>query len=221
MDIPVIFRYLKDLAANNNRDWFNAHRDAYESARSEFENLLTAVIARISTFDETIRGIEAKDCTYRIYRDTRFSQDKTPYKIHMGGYINAKGKKSDHCGYYIHLQPGNCLLAGGSYCPPPALLKALRQAVYDNIDEFRAIVEAPAFNHYFPVVGETFLKTDTKSLPKNFPYLKYLQCKEYTVNCPLSDDFFLAPGFLDRTTDIFRQMKRFADFVNYTIDDFE
>lgn len=92
MDIPVIFRYLKDLAANNNRDWFNAHRDAYESARSEFENLLTAVIARISTFDETIRGIEAKDCTYRIYRDTRFSQDKTPYKIHMGGYINAKGK---------------------------------------------------------------------------------------------------------------------------------
>lgn len=169
MDIPVIFRYLKDLAANNNRDWFNAHRDAYESARSEFENLLTAVIARISTFDETIRGIEAKDCTYRIYRDTRFSQDKTPYKIHMGGYINAKGKKSDHCGYYIHLQPGNCLLAGGSYCPPPALLKALRQAVYDNIDEFRAIVEDPAFSHYFPVVGETFLKTAPKGFPQRFP----------------------------------------------------
>ena len=177
MDIPVIFRYLKDLAANNNRDWFNAHRDAYESARSEFENLLTAVIARISTFDETIRGIEAKDCTYRIYRDTRFSQDKTPYKIHMGGYINAKGKKSDHCGYYIHLQPGNCLLAGGSYCPPPALLKALRQAVYDNIDEFRAIVEDPAFSHYFPVFDETFLKSAQKGFPKDFPYLKYLQCK--------------------------------------------
>ena len=85
MDIPVIFRYLKDLAANNNRDWFNAHRDAYESAHREFENLLTAVIAHISTFDETIRDIEAKDCTFRIYRDTRFSQDKTPYKIHMGG----------------------------------------------------------------------------------------------------------------------------------------
>ena len=101
------------------------------------------------------------------------------------------------------------------------MLKALRQAVYDNIDEFRAIVEDPAFSHYFPVVGETFLKTAPKGFPKNFPYLKYLQCKEYTVNSPLSDDFFLAPDFLDRTTDIFRQMKRFADFVNYTIDDFE
>ena len=73
MNVPVIFRYLKDLAANNNRDWFNAHRDAYETARKEFENLLTAVIARISLFDETIRGIEAKDCTYRIYRHTHFS----------------------------------------------------------------------------------------------------------------------------------------------------
>lgn len=121
MDIPVIFRYLKDLAANNNRDWFNAHRDAYESARSEFENLLTAVIARISTFDETIRGIEAKDCTYRIYRDTRFSQDKTPYKIHMGGYINAKGKKSDHCGYYIHLQPAGRRKLLSPSCPAESL----------------------------------------------------------------------------------------------------
>ena len=191
MNIPVIFRFLKELAANNNREWFNAHRDYYEEARQEFEALLGTVIARISLFDESIRGVQVKDCTYRIYRDTRFTEDKTPYKIHFGGYINAHGKKSDHCGYYLHLQPNNCLLAGGSYCPPPALLKALRQAVYDNIDEFRAIVEDPAFSHYFPVVGETFLKTAPKGFPKNFPYLKYLQCKEYTVYCNVPDDFFL------------------------------
>ena len=183
--------------------------------------MLTVIISRISLFDESIRGIEAKDCTYRIYRDTRFSEDKTPYKNHFGGYINAKGKKSDHCGYYIHLQPGNCLLAGGSYCPPPPLLKALRQAVYDNIDEFRGIVEDPVFKQYFPVVGENFLKTAPKGFPKEYPYLKYLQCKEYTVACSQPDSFFLAPDFLDRTDDIFKQMKRFSDFVNYTIDDFE
>lgn len=118
MNIPVIFQFLKELSANNNREWFNSHREQYEVARSEFENLLTVIISRISLFDESIRGIEAKDCTYRIYRDTRFSEDKTPYKTHLGGYINAKGKKSDHCGYYVHLEPGNCLLAGGSYCPP-------------------------------------------------------------------------------------------------------
>ena len=92
MNIPVIFQFLKDLSANNNRDWFNEHRAEYETARVEFENFLATVIARISLFDESIRGIQPKDCTYRIYRDTRFSTDKTPYKIHFGGYINAKEK---------------------------------------------------------------------------------------------------------------------------------
>lgn len=92
MNISVIFQFLQDLSANNNREWFNAHREHYEKARNEFENLLTILISRISLFDETIKGIEAKDCTYRIYRDTRFTEDKTPYKTHMGGYINARGK---------------------------------------------------------------------------------------------------------------------------------
>ena len=75
MNIPVIFQFLKDLSANNNRDWFNEHRAEYETARVEFENFLATVIARISLFDESIRGIQPKDCTYRIYRDTRFSTD--------------------------------------------------------------------------------------------------------------------------------------------------
>lgn len=83
MNIPVIFQFLKDLSANNNREWFNEHRSEYEVARAEFDNFLATVIARISLFDETIRGIQPKDCTYRIYRDTRFSADKTPYKIHF------------------------------------------------------------------------------------------------------------------------------------------
>lgn len=221
MDIPVIFQFLKDLAANNNREWFNAHRDYYETARTEFDNLLSAVISRISLFDESVRCIEPKDCTYRIYRDTRFSEDRTPYKIHIGGYINPKGKKSYHCGYYVHLQPDNCLLAGGSYCLPSPLLRALRQAVYDNMAEYRSIVEDPRFKQYFPVVGESFLKSAPKGFSKDYPYLKYLQCKEYTVACSVPDSFFTESDFLDRTEEIFRQMKRFSDFINYTIDEFE
>ena len=93
--------------------------------------------------------------------------------------------------------------------------------MYDNMDEFRSIVEDPAFKQYFPIIGENFLKTAPKGFPKDYPYLKYLQCKEYTICCNVSDDFFLTPSFLDRADDIFKQMKRFADFVNYTIDDFE
>lgn len=221
MDTSYIFEFLKELASHNNREWFNQHKEDYKRAQASFELLLGTIIERISTFDESIKGIQAKDCTYRIYRDTRFSLDKTPYKVHLGGYINARGKKSDHCGYYVHLENGNCMLAGGSLCMRPDILKALRQAVYDNIDEYRGIVEDPPFKQYFPVIGETFLKTAPKGFPKDFPYIDYLKCKEYTCTCKVPDNFFFSGGWLDRTEEIFRQMKRFADFINFTIDEME
>ncbi|KAA6344743.1 hypothetical protein EZS27_007657 [termite gut metagenome] len=223
MNIPLILCFLKELAANNNREWFNSRRDEYEKVQVEFENFLTIVISRISLFDETIKGIQAKDCTYRIYRDTRFSSDKTPYKTHIGGYINAKGKKSTHCGYYVHLEPGNCLLAGGSICMPSNLLKAVRQGIYENIDEYISIVEDPAFKRYFPVAGENFLKTAPKGFPKDFKYIDYLKCKDYACSYNVADDFFGAAEteVLDNMERVFRQLKRFTDFLNYTIDDFE
>ena len=221
MNTPVIFQFLKNLSANNNREWFTEHREEYEETRNEFDNLLAAIIARISIFDESIRGIQPKDCTYRIYRDTRFSTDKTPYKSHIGGYINAKGKKSNHCGYYVHIEPGNCMLAGGSLCLPPNILKAVRQAIYDNVEEYISIVEDPKFKKYYPVVGEDFLKTAPKGFPKDFKYIDYLKCKEFVCSYNVPDDFFFSSDFLDETDKAFRQFKRFSDFINYTIDDFE
>ena len=185
------------------------------------DNFLAIVIARISLFDETIRGIQPKDCTYRIYRDTRFSADKTPYKIHFGGYINAKGKKSNHCGYYVHLQPNGSMLAGGSLCLPSNVLKAVRQSIYDNIEEFVAIAEDPEFKKYFPVIGEDFLKTAPKGFPKDFKHIDYLKCKEYICSYNVSDSFFTQSDVLEQIDKAFRQFKRFADFINYTIDDFE
>nr|WP_320038647.1 DUF2461 domain-containing protein [uncultured Bacteroides sp.] len=221
MNIPIIFQFLKELSLNNNREWFNDHKDDYLKAQNEFENLLTAIIQRISLFDDEIVGIQAKDCTYRIYRDVRFSQDKSPYKLHFGGYINGKGKKSEHCGYYVHLQLGYCLLAGGSLCPPPDILKALRQSVYDNIDEYRSIVEDPAFKKYFPVIGENFLKTAPKGFSKDFKYIDYLKPKEFICSYQVPDEFFLDEKMLDNVADAFKQLKRFSDFTNYTIDEFE
>ncbi len=221
MDTSIVFQFLKELSANNNREWFNEHREFYEKARLEFENILSVVIARIALFDDSVKDVQPKDCTYRIYRDTRFSSDKTPYKNHFGGYINAHGKKSDHCGYYLHIQPGGSMLAGGSLCLPPKVLKAVRQSIYDNIDEYRSIVEDSAFKQYFPVVGENFLKTAPKGFPKDFQYIDYLKCKEYVCTCLVQDSFFANPDFLEQTEDIFRQFKRFSDFLNYTIDDFE
>ena len=221
MNIPIIFQFLKELSLNNNREWFNDHKDDYLKAQAEFENLLTAIIQRISLFDESIKGVQAKDCTFRIYRDTRFSPDKTPYKTHFGGYINSRGKKSEHCGYYVHLELGNCLMAGGSWCPPPNILKALRQSVYENIDEYMSIVEDPAFKKYFPVIGESFLKTAPKGFPKDFKYIDYLKCKDYSCAYKIPDEFFLDEYMLDNVSDVFTQLKRFCDFTNYVIDEIE
>lgn len=221
MDLSVIFQFLRDIAVNNNREWFEEHRGEYDNARRQFENFLSAVIGRISLFDETVKDLQPKDCTYRIYRDIRFSSDKTPYKIHLGGYINSKGKKSNHCGYYVHLQPGECMLTGGSLSLPPEVLKAVRLSIYDNIEEFVAIVEDPEFKQYFPLVGDDFLKSAPKGFPKDFPYIQYLKCRQYTCTCPVPDDFFFQQDVLEQIEIRFRQFKRFADFINYTIDDFE
>lgn len=221
MDIPGILDFLKVLAANNNREWFQEHKAEYLSVQADFEELLAGVIARLSPWDESVAHVLPRDCTYRIYRDVRFSSDKSPYKTHIGGYINARGKKSNHCGYYLHLEPGNCMLAGGSWCMPADMLRAVRQSVCDRIDEYCAIVEDPAFKQYFPVVGESHLKTVPKGFPKDFPYPQYIRCKDFTVACRVEDEFFSRPDFMERIIDVFRQLKRFADFTNETIDEFE
>jgi uncharacterized protein (TIGR02453 family) len=221
MNAQIIFQFLKDIAANNDREWFNAHHDEYEAAKLEFENFLAQVIARVSAFDDSVRHLQPRDCTYRIYRDLRFSPDKSPYKRHMGGYLNPKGKKSAHSGYYIHFEPDNSMLCSGSICVTGEMTKALRRAVYDNMDEYRSIVEDPAFTRYFPTIGFEHTKKAPLGYPKDYPYIDYLKCKDYDCCMPVPDTFFDAPDLLDRLDDIFRQMKRLNDFVNITIDEME
>ena len=165
----LIFGFLKEVAAHNDREWFAAHRPQYEEARAAFEEMVGRLIPRIAMFDDSVAHLAVKDCTYRFYRDTRFSEDKSPYKLHFGAYVNACGKKSWHSGYYFHLQPGGCMLAGGAWCLPPKMLKAVRQSVVDEIEEFRSIVEADDFKAAFPVIGETRLKTLPKGIPEGFP----------------------------------------------------
>lgn len=221
MNVQIILDFLKRLSANNNREWFQEHKEEYKEVQRLFDELLTMVIGRIATFDNSVQHLVPSDCTYRIYRDVRFSSDKSPYKNHIGGYINARGKKSMHCGYYIHLEPGNCMLAGGSWCMPKDMLKAVRQSVVDNIDEFRSIVEDKSFKQYFSEIGEEHLKTVPNGFPKDFAFPQYINCKDYTVCYKVDDSFFSSPDFLDEIENVYKQLKRFADFTNETIDDFE
>ena len=118
MDAKRILSFLRQVTANNNRPWFQEHKAEYDAVKAEFERGIAQAIERIMTFDPEIAHLKVKDCTYRFYRDTRFSADKSPYKNHMGAYIDAKGKKALRGGYYLHLEPDHCLVAVGNYWLP-------------------------------------------------------------------------------------------------------
>ncbi|MDE7073520.1 MAG: DUF2461 domain-containing protein [Odoribacter sp.] len=175
---------------------------------------------RIALWDEEVKNLSPKDCVYRIYRDVRFSPDKSPYKTHFGAYIcGFRGRNSGRCGYYLHLQPGNCLLGGGCYCPEPALLKRLRQDIYENIEEFVSIIREPAFIEEFPKLDEQGkLKRVPFPFPADFPEADLLKYKNYDVLTLKSEKWMEAADVLEKVDSVFRKMYAFNRFLNYTID---
>src|SRR5215467_2809578 len=138
-------QFLKNLKKNNNKPWFDSHRDQYDQAREDFSNFVQELIDRQSKNDPSIGSLKAKDCIFRINRDIRFSKDKTPYKTNMGASINRGGKKSIFAGYYFHCEPGESFVGGGIWMPMPPELKKVRQEVDYCFDEFKKILISKKF----------------------------------------------------------------------------
>lgn len=211
--------FLVELRKNNNREWFQAHKGEYDALRTQFIADVEQLIARLATFDEELRGLRVEDCIYRIYRDIRFSPDKTPYKTYFSAYIARGGKKSPRAGYYLHIEPGNVALSGGIWCPDTRLIKALRQAIYDNLDEWQSIVEAPQFIQNYPTfVGET-LKMTPRDFPKEGDHTKWVKRKDYTVWGLQTDDFIRRPDWIEQAAQKLLLIKPMNDFLNYTVDE--
>lgn len=217
-----IISFLRSLRRHNDREWFNAHKEQYLEVKAEADSLAASLIALVAEIEPAAASMHPSDVTYRIYRDTRFSADKTPYKTHIGIFINPpRGKKSWRYGYYFHLEPGNCFICGGNMPAPGPLTRAMRRSVYDNIEEFLEITEDPEFRSYFPQVGMERLKTAPKGFPKDWPHIDCLKCKDFGVIMTVEEDFLTSPGAADRLRPILRCIKRLNDFINYTVDEFE
>ncbi|MBQ8487521.1 MAG: DUF2461 domain-containing protein [Prevotella sp.] len=244
MNTKLILTFLSDVMRNNNREWFQAHRAEYDAARADFEQGVAQAIRRIVEFDAEIAHVSVKEATYRFYRDTRFSPDKSPYKHHFGAYINAHGKKALRGGYYIHLEPQHCLVAVGNYWLPTNILTSCRNEIMVNKDEWLKCVESKAFLKYYadsgrkPSDGETRseweeswdspqgfgltkLKTCPTGFPKDWEYVKYLRLKDYCAWHHVPDDFFEGDQWLDEMEKMFRAAKPMMDFTNSVIDDYE
>lgn len=147
-----ILKFLTDLRFNNNRDWFKAHKSEYENAQNKFNIIAEKFLMDIASFDHSVKHLTLKDCTYRIYRDLRFSKDKTPYKTHFGVYVCQGGKKSWDAGYYFHIEPkwedgtGGYKLFCGSFMPDKERLQLIREDIFNNGKQYRkAIKEADGF----------------------------------------------------------------------------
>ena len=217
-----ILDFIADLQVNNNREWFAANKERYLKVKEQVEALAATLIAMVAELDPAAARLRVSDCTYRIYRDTRFSHDKTPYKNHIGIFVNPpKGKKGLTCGWYLHLEPGNCMVAAGTICHPTPVQRAIRQDIFDNIEEYREIVESPEFRRYFPTVGENPLKTAPKGFPKDWEWIDYLRPRDFVATCQLADADVCAPGFLEWLRPCFLQIARFNRFINYSIEPFD
>lgn len=241
MDAKRILSFLRQVTANNNRPWFQEHKAEYDAVRAEFERGIAQAIERIMTFDPEIAHLKVKDCTYRFYRDTRFSADKSPYKNHMGAYIDAKGKKALRGGYYLHLEPDHCLVAIGNYWLPTNILTACRNEIMANTDAWLKCVENKVFQSYFgsPATdsikeptnisswdqpqgfGLEKLKTCPSGFPKDWPYVHYLRLKDYCAWHAVPETFFEGDAWLDEIECMFRAAKPMMDFMNAVIDDYE
>jgi len=207
------FKFLKSLKRNNNREWFNKNKHLYEDAKKDFEIFVDELIHRISDFDPTVMGLQAKQCTFRIYKDIRFSKDKTPYKTNMGASINEGGRKMPIPGYYFHLQPGECFLAGGLYLPSPEKLLAVRKAIASGKGELRRILNSRGFKKYWGL-WENKLKTAPKGFPKDHPDVELLKYKSFIVFHEISDELALSPKIFDYSIKAFKTLKPLIDFLN-------
>ncbi len=148
-DLKPVLSFLSQLAKSNNRPWFEANRPAYERAKGLFEDFVDEVILSLGPLED-MRGVTAKDCVMRIYRDIRFSKDKSPYKTGMGASIGPGGRKSYRFHYYLHLQPHDeSMIAGGLHEPESAQINVFRAAIDRNPRKFKAVLADKSFKRYF------------------------------------------------------------------------
>lgn len=218
-----IFDFLKDLAANNNRDWFAANKKRYAEVKVLIDAAAAAFISDVANVDPEAAVFTPADCTYRIYRDTRFSTDKTPYKTHVGIFVNPPGgKKSMRMGYYLHLEPGASMICGGNIGLPGPVIRKVREDIFENIDEYRGIVESAKFKKLFPDgVGYDFLKTSPKGFPKDWPYIDYLRPRQFGANRMLKDSDLHSLSDIRKLAPALHALKPLMDFYNFSIDPFE
>jgi|WetSurMetagenome_2_1015567.scaffolds.fasta_scaffold223826_1 uncharacterized protein (TIGR02453 family) len=208
--------FLSDLSRNNNKDWFGLNRSRYEVAKSNFELFVQEIIDGIATEDKILKGLDAKTCMFRINRDIRFSHDKSIYKTHFGAFIVKGGRnnRDKHAGYYLHVEPGNSMIAGGAYMPPSPFLSEIRDKINEEGDKLQRIISDKEFIQNFGRLEGESLSGSPRGYQKNHPYIDLLKMKSFFVMKSISDKEILCKESSDLIIRKFLLTKPLNDFLN-------
>jgi uncharacterized protein (TIGR02453 family) len=218
---PQTLKFITQLKKNNNKPWFDAHRAQYEAARIDFSNFIQLLIDAIQISDTTVTGLTSKDCMFRINRDVRFSKDKSPYKTNFGAIIKRGGRKSNYAGYYFHCEPGSSFCGGGLWMPDAAELKKVRQEIDYNWEEFRSIIQQPAFKKTY---GDLYQSKDIKlsTMPKGYettnPAIEYLKLKSFIAEATFTDEELTKSTLHKKTVQAFQQLQPLVEFINRAVE---
>lgn len=214
-----VLKFLRNLSRHNDKEWFLLHKDEYLSAKARFEVFTAQMIESVRSFDPSIGPMSVGDCTYRIYRDVRFSKDKSPYKNHMDFFICPGGKKSWHGGYYFHIGgDGQHMFGVGTPVLSPSALRTIREDIQMSNGGYREILSKVDSHLNIDTNYAGKLKKVPKGFPEGTPDSEFYKQKDFLLSCYPDEEFILGPDLSERLADILRTGKPFLDFINRAID---
>ena len=220
-DIKQILDYLRELQVNNDRSWFKSHKERYDALRQAWERDMERLITLVGQWDDNVRGLMVRDCVYRIYRDTRFSANKAPYKNYFSGVLGRGGRHTIMASYYVHFEPDHCLLCGGIWWPEKDILNRLRALIDAERDEWLAITGETAFASRYHWESDTLKKmpADYSHVSPNDAIAPYIRMKEYIAVMRPGEDYFDCDDWVPRVADDLRALMPMHRFLNYVFDE--
>ena len=212
-----ILDFLQDLAHNNDRTWFEANRESYKHVKMRMDEIAAEFIEAVAEFDSSVEGVRVKDATYRIYRDTRFSKDKSPYKTWFGVYVCPRGKKSGLSGYYMHVEPdqNHYMLCTGAYCPTAGEIKSVREEIMTEGDAF---VESINAAEGFEIDWSSALKRMPQGWSAEDPHSEYYRLRNFLLMKLVDKNYFLRPNAVKCAAEDMQRTKAFNDTLNRAIE---
>ncbi|MEP6932018.1 MAG: DUF2461 domain-containing protein [Flavobacterium sp.] len=204
--------FLQKLKTNNNKPWFDDNKENYLKELNHIETFAGALLQELSKTD-VLENASGKKSVYRIYRDIRFSKDKTPFKTFWGGSFT-RATSARRGGYYFHLEQGNSFFAGGFWGPSAADLKRIRSEFAHDAKPMQKILHSKSFISTFGTLQGEQLKTAPKGFDINHEAIDLLRYKQFLIIKRFTDDEVLSPAFLEQALETCKNMRPFFDYMS-------